>query len=87
MGQKAHPKGLRLGIVQDWDSVWYADSNYKNFIMEDVRIRKYVNKEFSKAGISQIKIKRKSDCSYEYTLVDTFFFRLQRKISSYCNGR
>ena len=61
MGNKVHPKVFRLGIVDDWDSSWFATSDYKFFILEDLKIRKYIKENFSRAGISNVKINRKSD--------------------------
>lgn len=59
MGQKVNPIGFRLGITRTWSSRWYADSNkYAQLVQEDVRIRKYVNKKFSAAGIARIEIER-----------------------------
>jgi small subunit ribosomal protein S3 len=58
MGQKVNPIGLRLGINRTWDSRWYADGEYANFLHEDLQIRKYLNKRLSAAGISKIVIER-----------------------------
>lgn len=59
MGQKTNPNGLRLGIIRTWDSRWYAnDKDVPKLIKEDNDIRKYLNKEYSKAGIAQIEIER-----------------------------
>ncbi|MDA9008669.1 30S ribosomal protein S3 [Alphaproteobacteria bacterium] len=58
MGQKVNPIGLRLGINRTWDSRWYADSEYANFLHEDLEIRKFLNKRLSAAGISKIVIER-----------------------------
>lgn len=58
MGQKINPVGLRLGIVRGWDSNWYGGKNFANKIVEDDKIRKYLNAKFSKAGISKIFIER-----------------------------
>lgn len=61
MGQKAHPKGLRLGIIEGWESFWYAnDQEFKKMLAEDVEIRKYLKNSLYKAGIAQIKISRKA---------------------------
>ncbi len=60
MGQKANPTGLRVGIIKGWESKWYADSNYADFLIEDDKIRKYVKKELFDAGISQIEIVRRT---------------------------
>ncbi|MBO7494131.1 MAG: 30S ribosomal protein S3, partial [Bacteroidales bacterium] len=56
MGQKVNPIGLRLGIVRGWDSNWYGGKNFAGKIVEDDKIRKYLNAKFSKAGISKIYI-------------------------------
>jgi len=58
MGQKVNPIGLRLGINRTWDSRWYADSEYADFLHEDLEIRKYLHKRLSAAGISKIVIER-----------------------------
>jgi small subunit ribosomal protein S3 len=60
LGQKANPTGLRVGIIKGWESKWYADSNYADFLIEDDKIRKYVKKELFDAGISQIEIVRRT---------------------------
>lgn len=60
MGQKVHPKGLRLGVNQTWQSRWYAknDAEYSKQLVEDVRIREYIQKNHGTAGISRIVIER-----------------------------
>ena len=58
MGQKTNPIGLRLGIVRGWDSVWYGGNNYGDKILEDKKIRNYLNARLGKAGISKIVIER-----------------------------
>jgi len=59
MGQKVNPVGLRLGINRTWDSRWYADSaDYGRLLHEDLRIRKFIQKELKTAGISKILIER-----------------------------
>lgn len=60
MGQKVNPIGLRIGIVKTWESRWYADKQYANFIFEDDKIRKFVKKKLYHAGISKIEIERSS---------------------------
>ena len=60
MGQKVNPIGLRLGIVKTWESRWYADKNYSEYILEDHQIRKYLKKKLFHAGISRIEIERSS---------------------------
>lgn len=59
MGQKVNPKGLRIGIIKDWDSKWFADKrNYSNLLIEDVKIRKYIKGKLYQAGISKMQIER-----------------------------
>jgi small subunit ribosomal protein S3 len=61
MGQKVHPTGFRLGISTDWKSRWYADKLYKDYIAEDVKIRKMMSKGLERAGISKVDIERTRD--------------------------
>ena len=59
MGQKMHPHGLRVGVISDWDSKWYADSkNFSDYLIEDHKIREYVKKKLFVSGISKIEIER-----------------------------
>ncbi|MBM10276.1 MAG: 30S ribosomal protein S3 [Magnetovibrio sp.] len=58
MGQKVNPVGIRLGINRTWDSRWYAEGNYADLLHEDLRIRNYLKKKLSQAGISKIVIER-----------------------------
>jgi small subunit ribosomal protein S3 len=58
LGQKVNPIGLRLGIVKTWESRWYADKKYSEYILEDHKIRKFVKKKLNHAGISKIEIER-----------------------------
>ena len=59
MGQKMDPHGLRVGIIKDWDSKWYADKkDFANNLVEDVTIRKYIKKNLFAAGISKVEIER-----------------------------
>ena len=59
MGQKMHPHGLRVGIIKDWDSKWYADSkHFSEYLVEDKKIREYVKKKLYVSGISKIEIER-----------------------------
>ncbi len=60
MGQKVNPIGMRIGIVKTWGSRWYADKNYSAFILEDDKIRKFIKKKLSHAGISKVEIERSS---------------------------
>jgi small subunit ribosomal protein S3 len=61
MGQKVHPHGFRLGISSEWKSRWYADKLYKDYIAEDVKIRKMMSKGLERAGIAKVDIERTRD--------------------------
>ena len=58
MGQKVNPVGFRIGITRTWSSRWFADNNYAQLLKEDIKIREYIGKKFSEAGISTIEIER-----------------------------
>lgn len=61
MGQKVNPHGLRVGVIKDWDSRWYADkSRFSDILVEDYQLRKYIKKRLYAAGISDIEIERDS---------------------------
>ena len=63
MGQKVHPNGIRVGVIRDWNSKWYADSkNYSDYLVEDYKIRKYVKQKLYISGISKIEIERTAKC-------------------------
>lgn len=61
MGQKVNPHGMRVGVIKDWDSKWYAEADFSDNLVEDYNIRKFVKKELYSAGISKIGIERVSD--------------------------
>jgi small subunit ribosomal protein S3 len=58
VGQKVHPKGLRIGIIKDWDAKWYADKDFSKLLIEDVKLRKYIKKRLFAAGVSKVEIER-----------------------------
>lgn len=59
MGQKVNPHGLRVGIIKDWDSKWYAsDKDFSDLLIEDNKIREYLKKKLFSSGISKIEIER-----------------------------
>ena len=58
MGQKVDPHGLRVGIIKDWDSKWYAEDDFADYLVEDYNIRKFLKKKLYNAGISRIEIER-----------------------------
>ena len=61
MGQKVNPHGLRVGVIKEWDSRWYAESDFSDYLVEDYNIRKYLKKKLYSAGVSKIEIERASD--------------------------
>ena len=59
MGQKVHPTGIRLGIVKDWTSRWYANSqDYPVFLLQDLKVREFIKKKLAHASVSRIQINR-----------------------------
>ena len=61
MGQKVNPHGLRVGVIKEWDSKWYAEADFSDFLVEDYNIRKFLKNKLYAAGISKIEIERASD--------------------------
>ena len=61
MGQKVNPHGLRVGIIKDWDSRWYAEKEFADYLVEDHEIRTYLKKRLYNAGVSRMEIERASD--------------------------
>ena len=61
MGQKVNPHGLRVGVIKDWDSRWYAEDKFADYLVEDYNIRKFLKKKLYSAGVSKIEIERASD--------------------------
>ena len=58
MGQKVNPIGIRLGIVKDWNSTWYASKNYAQLLNQDINLRKELKKKLMSAAVSRIQIAR-----------------------------
>ena len=68
MGQKVNPVGIRLGIVKDWDSKWYASSkHYSEYLLSDISVRDFLFKELTSASVSRISIERLSNTCLLYT--------------------
>ena len=61
MGQKVNPHGLRVGIIKDWDSKWYAEGDFADCLVEDYKIREFLKDRLYNAGISKIEIERASE--------------------------
>ena len=58
MGQKVHPNGLRVGVIRDWDSKWYAGKDYAELLHEDIKVREYITKRLADASVSRVEIER-----------------------------
>jgi small subunit ribosomal protein S3 len=58
MGRKVHPMGFRIGVIRDWQSKWYDENNYADYILEDVKLRKAIRTKYADAGISMVEIER-----------------------------
>lgn len=58
MGQKVHPNGFRLGVIQNWSSIWYAGRNYADLLHEDLKLRDYIKKRLHNTGVAKIDIER-----------------------------
>ena len=58
MGQKVNPIGFRIGVIRDWESKWYADKNYAEYLHEDIKIREYIEKRLKDAAVSSIELER-----------------------------
>ena len=61
MGQKVNPHGLRVGVIKDWDSKWYAEAEFADNLVEDYNIRTYLKKKLYSAGVAKIEMERASD--------------------------
>ena len=60
MGRKVHPIGFRLGVIQDWQARWYADTHYAEFLQEDLKLRQAIQSKYSDAAISLVEIERQA---------------------------
>src|SRR3989475_5772476 len=58
MGQKVHPKGFRLGVIEGWESRWFAEKDYSVLLHDDIRIRGFIKKRLHHAGIAKVEIER-----------------------------
>lgn len=61
MGQKVNPHGLRVGVIKDWSSKWYAEKDFADYLVEDHKIREYLKQRLYSTGVSKIEIERASD--------------------------
>ena len=59
MGQKVNPTGLRVGIIKDWESKWYAGKDYAKVLNKDIKIREFLEKKLKDAAVASILIERK----------------------------
>ncbi len=58
MGQKVNPVGLRIGVIRDWESRWYAGKDYAELLHEDLKVREYITKRLKDASVSKVEIER-----------------------------
>lgn len=58
MGQKVNPVGLRIGIIRDWESKWYAGKDFADLLHEDIKVREYITKRLKDASVSKVEIER-----------------------------
>jgi small subunit ribosomal protein S3 len=68
LGQKAHPVGLRLGIIKTWDSRWFAKKDYAQLVEQDQFIRRYLNKRLANSGVAKIVIERRGGTKVDVTI-------------------
>jgi len=60
MGRKVHPFGFRIGVIRDWQAKWYADKQYPDYLLEDIKLRRAIRDKYPEAGISLVEIERQS---------------------------
>lgn len=70
MGQKVSPIGMRVGVIRDWDSRWYADKDYADLLLEDIKTREFLQDTLKDASVSRVEIERK-DAAAMYITVHT----------------
>ena len=81
MGQKVNPHGMRVGVIKDWDSRWYAsDETFGDTLVSDYNLRKYLKKKLYNAGVPKIEIERVND--NERIKVTTFYVCWNEKVVS-----
>lgn len=61
MGRKVHPYGFRIGIIRDWQARWYADKHFDEYLLEDMKLRRAIQKKYTEAGISEVDIERQAN--------------------------
>lgn len=58
MGQKVSPVGLRIGVIRDWEARWFAEKEFGNLLIEDIKVRKYILETLKGAAVSRVEIER-----------------------------
>ena len=76
MGQKVNPHGLRVGVIKDWDSRWYAEADFADYLVEDYNIRTFLKKKLYSAGVSKIEIERASDRKLIHMALESVLSRI-----------
>jgi len=64
LGHKVHPRGFRLGISQDWQAKWYSEKNYARFLLDDIKLRKAIEKKCSDGAVARVEVERPGDEIY-----------------------
>ena len=62
MGQKVNPIGLRVGVIRDWESRWFAEKDYATLLHEDIKIREYINVRLKDSAVAKVEIERAKSC-------------------------
>ena len=83
MGQKVNPHGLRVGVIKDWNSKWYAEADFADYLVEDHKIRTYLKKKLYSAGVAKIEIERASDrVKLSFTLLNRVLLSVKAALKS-----
>ena len=61
MGHKVHPVGFRIGVIRGWEAKWYADKHYREYLQEDLKLRKMIRSAYPEAGVSLVEIDRQAN--------------------------
>ena len=80
MGQKVNPHGLRVGVIKEWDSKWYAEGDFADYLVEDYNIRTFLKKKLYSAGVSKIKEVKRPDRDAQL-VAENIALQLENRIS------
>ena len=83
MGQKINPTGLRVGIIKDWESRWFADKDYADLLHEDYVVREYIEKRLKDASVSKVEIERAANrLTSHFTLLSLVWLSVKAVLKS-----